>query len=69
MNLNLSVSRYDDSMYESWNAFLSDTKNGLFMFNRAYMDYHSDRFKDHSLIFYLDGDIIALFPANEDNGR
>ncbi|WP_231896615.1 GNAT family N-acetyltransferase [Vibrio mediterranei] len=32
------------------------------------MDYHSDRFIDHSLLIYDDkGKVIALFPANENN--
>ncbi|CAM5785154.1 hypothetical protein CCAE64S_01507 [Castellaniella caeni] len=34
------------------------------MFNRSYMEYHSDRFSDKSLVF-RDGDTItAVFPAN-----
>ncbi len=32
------------------------------------MDYHSDRFKDQSLMFYLDGNLVALLPANEKDG-
>ncbi|WP_261791658.1 GNAT family N-acetyltransferase [Campylobacter lanienae] len=34
------------------------------MFDRNYMDYHSDRFKDNSLIFYEDEKPIALLPCN-----
>jgi hypothetical protein len=29
------------------------------------MDYHSDRFSDHSLMCYRDGRLYALLPANE----
>lgn len=35
------------------------------MFKREYMDYHKDRFKDHSLLVYKDDNLIALFPACE----
>ena len=35
------------------------------MFDRNYMDYHKDRFKDHSLLFYNDGKLIALLPMSE----
>ena len=35
------------------------------MFNRSYMDYHRDRFSDHSLMFYNDNELIALLPACE----
>ncbi len=31
------------------------------------MEYHSDRFQDHSLLFYLDNCLVALFPANIQN--
>lgn len=52
-------------MEEEWNKIVSDSRNGTFLINRKYLDYHSDRFTDHSLLFELDGDTIALFPANE----
>ena len=29
------------------------------------MDYHSDRFSDHSLMFYRDDSLYAVLPANE----
>ncbi|EAI4884208.1 TPA: GNAT family N-acetyltransferase, partial [Campylobacter coli] len=41
-----------------------DAKNGLFMFDRNYMDYHSDRFIDNSLMFYENEKLIALLPCN-----
>ncbi|MBT0744623.1 GNAT family N-acetyltransferase, partial [Campylobacter upsaliensis] len=34
------------------------------MFDRNYMDYHADRFIDHSLMFYEDSKLIALLPLN-----
>ncbi|WP_412097311.1 acetyltransferase [Campylobacter lari] len=47
-----------------WNNFNRNAKNGLFMFDRNYMDYHSDRFIDNSLMFYEDEKLIALLPCN-----
>jgi hypothetical protein len=42
-----------------------NAKNPHFMFCRDYMDYHSDRFKDYSLIFENEkGNAVALLPAN-----
>lgn len=38
------------------------------MFDRDYMDYHRDRFMDHSLMFFADENLIALLPMNERNG-
>jgi hypothetical protein len=42
------------------------SKNGTFLFDRGYMDYHADRFEDHSLVASLDGEPVALLPANRD---
>lgn len=63
-----SVCRYSFSIIETdlWNNFISIAKNGLFFFNRNFMDYHKDRFEDHSLIIKKSGEVIALFPATED---
>lgn len=60
---------YNPTDKAAWNAFLPTCKNGLFMFNRDYMDYHADRFTDHSLMVYDDADkLIALLPANVREG-
>ncbi|WP_086245903.1 GNAT family N-acetyltransferase [Campylobacter devanensis] len=55
---------YAPNLKDIWNNFNKNAKNGLFMFDRNYMDYHSDRFKDNSLIFYDDEKLIALLPCN-----
>lgn len=49
-----------------WNAFNAESKNGLFMFDRDYMDYHADRFKDNSLMFYEKDRLLALLPLNKE---
>ena len=47
-----------------WNAFVDRAKNGVFLFNRDYMEYHSDRFRDFSLLL-ADGDrLAAVVPGN-----
>ena len=49
-----------------WDHFVEQSKNGLFMFRRDYMDYHADRFEDHSLMVYTaDNKLVALLPANK----
>ena len=51
-----------------WNSFILDAKNGHFMFNRYFMEYHSDRYEDHSLVFErADGSFAAVLPANIQN--
>jgi len=53
-------------MKSQWDAFVEGSKNGTFLHKRDYMEYHSDRFEDHSLIFMsAKSRIIALLPANK----
>lgn len=61
----LKVERYSPGRQQEWNAFILRSKNGTFLFDRNYMDYHSDRFHDHSLVIRNDrGSIVAVLPAN-----
>lgn len=62
----MHVTRYTEENKAEWDAFVKESKNGTFLFMRDYMDYHSDRFSDHSLMFYDDKErLVALLPANE----
>lgn len=61
----VQIIKYNAAYEEPWNDFLQSAKNHSFLFNRAYMDYHSHTFKDHSLLLYRKGRLIAVFPANE----
>jgi len=67
-SLQYEIIRYREEYKSIWNEFVANSKNGFFLFNRDYMDYHSDRFCDHSLMFFKDSRLIAILPANiEDN--
>lgn len=57
------IKRYTSDCADEWNAFVARAKNGTFLFDRGYMDYHADRFADHSLMFYREGRLYALLPA------
>ena len=60
------IKRYDgDKDKEVWNQFVKTSKQGTFLLDRSYMDYHSDRFADHSLLIYRQDKLYALLPANE----
>ncbi len=61
----LEIRRYSEENKGAWDEFVRLSKNGTFLFRRAYMDYHSDRFADFSLLFYnAKGNLLALLPAN-----
>ncbi len=60
------VRRYTAADQAAWDDFVRNSKNGWFLFERGYMDYHADRFSDHSLLVYDDRDrLIALLPAHQ----
>lgn len=62
----IEARRYTESDNESWNRFVEMSRQGTFLFNRNYMDYHRDRFTDHSLMFYNGRRLAAVLPANTD---
>ena len=58
------IVRYSPERKSEWNTFVRSSKNGTFLIEREYMDYHSDRFTDFSLMFYRGGQLFALLPAD-----
>lgn len=63
------VERYRPEASRAWNQFVADSRNGTFLLDRGYMDYHRDRFADHSLLIKNDdGSVAGLLPANERDG-
>ena len=58
------IRRYSADRADEWNAFVAVSKNATFLFDRRYMDYHSDRFQDCSLMVYYKSSLYALLPAN-----
>lgn len=55
---------YQPSDFDLWNAFISEAKNATFLFHRNFMDYHKDRFEDHSLLVFSGQELMAVLPAN-----
>lgn len=61
----IRVERFDPAHAEEWNAFVAASKNGTFLLDRNYMEYHADRFLDHSLLMRDGNQLVGLLPANE----
>lgn len=61
----ITVTRYTPKNHQTWNEFVKQSRQGTFLFDRNYMDYHQDRFHDHSLMIYYKDKLYALLPANE----
>ncbi|WP_034752835.1 GNAT family N-acetyltransferase [Chryseobacterium daeguense] len=63
--MSVEIKKYTQEYFNEWNQFINESKNGLFFFDRNFMEYHSDRFTDHSLLIFNNNKILALFPASE----
>ena len=66
---NYEIKIYDPSQKSLWDSFVKDKKNATFLFYRDFMDYHSDRFTDHSLLIYKNEKLVAVLPANISNSE
>lgn len=62
--MQIEIKRYNSSLKHDWDNFVKTAKNGTFLFHRNFMEYHSDRFIDLSLLFYHQNKLVALLPAN-----
>ncbi|AXG74945.1 GNAT family N-acetyltransferase [Flavobacterium arcticum] len=60
------IEQYNISHYSLWNEFITNSKNGTFLFHRDFMEYHSDRFEDFSLMIFEKEKLVAIFPANRE---
>lgn len=68
----LRLAAYRPELAGRWNAFVAGSKNGTFLFDRGYMDYHADRFEDASLVAFEGEDestIAGLLPASRHGDR
>lgn len=60
----LEIVRYNPSYKTAWNQLVADSKNGTFLFDRNYMDYHSARFYDNSFLIMKRGKLEAVLPGH-----
>jgi len=52
-------------LLEDWNQVISHSVNGTFMHSRTYIEYHGERFLEASVLVYLDGAPVGIFPAHQ----
>lgn len=60
----ITVRKYIDEDRKMWDDLCNKSRSPMFMFERGYVEYHSDRFEDHSLLFFDDDELIAIMPAS-----
>tara|TARA_R100000935_G_scaffold1847_3_gene5579 strand:- start:38882 stop:39952 length:1071 start_codon:yes stop_codon:yes gene_type:complete len=70
-SLSKSIPTFNVEIYNSahknvWNQFVERAKNATFLFHRNFMEYHSDRFEDASLLVFKDTKLVGILPANRE---
>ena len=62
----VSVSRFAPPDRLEWDDFVAAARNPHFFFRRGFMEYHADRFTDHSLMIRNGaGALRGILPANQ----
>lgn len=61
----LDIRQYQHTNKDEWDNFVELSNQQTFLFLRDFMDYHSDRFQDFSLMIYKNNKLVALLPANK----
>lgn len=64
MPSNYRIEIYNKSYKAHWDTCVEISKNGTFLHYRDFMEYHSDRFEDFSLIVFEGERAVAVLPAN-----
>jgi len=62
----MQVTPYSQEWKEGWDKLVKESKNGTFLINRSFMDYHKDKYHDCSLLFAEGDNILGVLPANWD---
>jgi hypothetical protein len=67
--MHMRVEPYGSQHKRIWDDMIADSRNGVFLFFRDYMEYHSDRFQDASLLFFDEHNLLAVLPANRNGNQ
>ena len=60
----VDINLYSMQYKAHWDRFINASNNGTFLFLRDYLEYHADRFQDHSLMFWDGTRLMGVLPAN-----
>ncbi len=63
----LYIQRYSAADKQVWDTFVSSADVHSVLFYRDFMEYHSGRFMDYSLMIFKENKLIAIFPANKNS--
>lgn len=64
--MNLSIEKFNIENDKKWDDFImKESINGTFLHTRRFLNYHKDKFHDHSLLIKKNTSIVAVIPACE----
>ncbi|MEM1135091.1 MAG: GNAT family N-acetyltransferase [Bacteroidota bacterium] len=62
--MEIKIIRYNAAHKKLWNNFV--TKHEFpFLFYRDFIEYHGDKFEDHSLLLFIKEKLAVIFPAHQ----
>jgi hypothetical protein len=62
--MRFSLISYNEIYKSDWNKVISQADNGHFMIFREYLEYHADRFIDHSFLIKKENIVVGVIPGN-----
>lgn len=65
--MGIRIERYRPECAAEWAEVLHTARNGIFQFERGFIEYHGDRFVDMSAVAYIDERPVAIIPAAFDS--
>jgi hypothetical protein len=64
----IRLTPYTPQLRDAWHHLVDRSRNGTFLHQRDYMEYHADRFTDASLLFFREDRAVAALPATLKDG-
>ena len=61
--MTINIVPYERKYEEVWDLFCASAQNATFLHTRNFLNYHRDKFKDESLLFYKENKLLGLLPA------
>ncbi len=60
----ITIQAYNNHNRNKWDSFARQADNSFFLFERNFMDYHSHRYADNSVMLFDNDSLVGIFPAN-----
>ncbi|WP_113922809.1 GNAT family N-acetyltransferase [Cognataquiflexum aquatile] len=67
--MQIRILPYIQELQKDWDNLIENSINASLIHFRNYMQYHQDRFVDCSACIFLEDNLVAVFPAEIQNGK